>query len=127
MRATSGERFAVDSEVAHRVHGMMRGGAVFHSSSTQLEYMPCQRTEKVDIRFEGHKCDLVQIVSACVRIRNGVRGRRDRRPCVGVGAMLLQSPRPRPPFLALLWQVFNSGEVRSCSSRNYGVSGEVQP
>ena len=49
------------------------GWASFYAKSTQLEYMPRQRTDKVDARFEGHKGDQVHVENVRVRIRNELR------------------------------------------------------
>ena len=76
--ATSDEKFAADSGVAHPMHDMIRSGAarLFYGNSTQKEYMSPQRVEILDARSEGHKGDQLQVESVRVRIRNEGDGSR---------------------------------------------------
>lgn len=58
MTITSDEAFFADSAMAHPGHDMMRKRAAFvYTHSAQLEFMPRQRAEMLDARYEGHKHD----------------------------------------------------------------------
>ena len=67
MMATSDDRFAADSGLAHPVHDMIQvGSRLLYVDRTKLEYMPRRRAEMLDARSKGHKGDQGQVVThAC--------------------------------------------------------------